>query len=182
MTKNDIYTLLLVVEGIAIVVLSILLFNACSKPADIEYIEVEVRDTITVQKERIVEHTKVQYVTKYDTVVQYVALNDTVLIPVELPIEHMVYEDTITTDSTEVELSIKYSGFKPSLDSIGISYQWHREKPLEARKSGFRSFLGVGCYAGVGVGYDYRDKTFNLGTPEVGIALIYGFGWTWDKK
>lgn len=180
MTKKDVYTLLLVAaEALIILVLSLLLFHACRKPADIIKVPVEVHDTITVTKERIIEHTKVEYVTVFDTMIVVEGHDDTIQVPVELPIEHMMYQDTIRTDSTDVELAIKYSGFKPSLDSVGISYHYVGERAVEVKKTGFRRFVGVGAYVGAGVGYDLLRKDVVVTAPEVGVCVTVGWGYTW---
>lgn len=162
-----------IVEAITIVILAIILWHNTKQVETIE-IPIEIRDTITVEKERIVEHTKVKYVTKFDTVCKIIYGVDTIKSVIELPIEHNIYQDTILTDSTKVEMAIKYSGFKASLDSVGINYHYIGERAVEVKKRGFGQGFGVSINAGYGLSYQNGQISPSY---YVGIGVSYSIGY-----
>lgn len=177
------------IKDIIILVLSILLllsigFNIyqyrCQDPP--ETVTVEVRDTIQIEKERIVEHTRPVYVTKYDTIVQHIerrdSIVDTISVPVEIPITHYEYRDTIKNDSSTCNLLIKYSGYRTSIDTIGINYHLTREIPVNQRKRVFGQAVGIGVSAGYGL--HYSNAAFIPG-PYIGISVNYTIGYVWMK-
>lgn len=151
-----------------------------TRPAEVKEIPFEVRDTVTITKDTIIFKTRTEYVTKFDTVYQVIDGRDTIEIPVELPIEHKVYQDTIRTDTTEIALDIKYSGFKPSLDEVGLIYHLSTKRAVETKKKPkLGQYFGVGFSVGAGAGFNPLTKAPSLAAPEVSIGLQYGFGITW---
>ena len=147
---------------------------SCQKQQEpkIEYIE--KHDTVTVEKERIVEKTKIKYIDRIDTF--YVKeFGDTVLVQ-DLPIEHKVYEDTIKNDSTSTEIKIEYSGFNAQVDGVYVHHNYFEKQTTivkEPKKVGIVWF--VGAYAGYGVHGSINTGTFGHG-PEVGIGVGIGIG------
>lgn len=139
----------------------------------IEYIE--KHDTITVEKERIVEKTKIKYIDRIDTF--YVKESgDTVLAP-DLPIEYKVYEDTIKNDSTSTEIKIEYSGFNPEINNIWLRHNYveKHETVIKTKK------IGIVWFVGFSLGYDacvdVTNKTFNHG-PGLSLSAGIGIGGT----
>lgn len=138
------------------------------KEPQIEEKTVVVTDTVFFP----LEVEKVKTVNRYiwDTIVVY--NTDTVL--VELPFETKQYRDTIRTDSTEIRLKAIYSGFKPTLDTIGVEYQYRPRTVVKTKKNGFRQNFSIGLQLGYGVGMESRQFE-----PYVGIGFQYGFGYAW---
>lgn len=153
------------------------LFIYQSRQKETIEVPVEVKDTITIEKERIVEHTKIEYITKFDTVYEYATDTDTIPVPIEIPIEHKVYEDTLRTDTTEIAFKVLYSGFKPSLDEIGVSYHLHTQRAVKTKK---KPAVGNTLCVGLQVGYGttWPEPKFS---PYVGVGFCYGFGVTFGR-
>lgn len=152
---------------------SIIIYMACHKEDRIEYVPVEIHDTIKIDSTRIVEHTKIVEVKTFDTICQYIDTlwHDTIEIPVEIPIEKKEYKDTLVTDTSKVLIDIKYSGFKATLDEIDIKYQYNRNMPVE-RKSDFWTNRFI-LSAGVMAGYSpiYRNVDIVIGV-SAGIRIL----------
>lgn len=158
-----------------IIVLSILLmislyFNF--KPNNIDYQPLIVHDTIQVDSIRIEEHTKIQYVQSIDTftVVERDTLRDTIYF--QLPIEHKEYQDTLRTDTSEITLDIKYSGFKATLDEINITNHYWKDMPVNQKKWHIKPSFNIGLGGGMGLGI--RDGCLKP-EPQVGIYGTVGF-------
>lgn len=111
-------------------------------------------DTIYIDSIRIVEKTKIKYVTHIDT---FYIKGDTVWLK-DLPIEHKTYKDTIFNSVIKLD----YSGFNASVDNIQI-----KTKP---QRKPFGWSISVGPY--IGYGTDFK----NLG-PSVGVSLQFGWGY-----
>lgn len=143
----------------------------------IEY--VPVHDTITVDKERIVEHTKV--VSTKDTIVQVVLVSDTLLdsVFVSLPMENKEYLDTLTNDSSEAILDIKYHGVYTSIDSVSLNYRYYKERETviqKPRKWGVD--VTVGPY--IGYGASVVNQQFKPGF-QIGIGVSLGLSYRITK-
>lgn len=180
MKIKDIIILVLSILLLLSIVLNVYQYKHQDPP---ETVTVEVRDTIHIEKERIVEHTVPVYVEKFDTIVKYIehrdSVTDTISVPVEIPITHYEYKDTISTDSSSCYLDIQYSGFKAEINDIGVTYHLTREIPVERKYSGFGQAVGVSINAGYGL--SYHDKQIIPG-PYVGIGISYTFGYVWLKR
>lgn len=136
---------------------------------------IPVHDTITVEKERIIEKTKPIFVTdtfiKVDSV--YVGNDGTW---VELPMKWSQYKDTIKNDSSETQIDIKYHGIEAGIDEINLTHNYFEKQTTivkEPKKVGIVWF--VGAYAGYGVHGSINTGTFGHG-PEVGIGVGIGIG------
>lgn len=165
----------------AIIILLSIFLSISATHKETEYVTIETRDTIVVEKERLIQKTKIEYITQYDTAYipsDTVFAGDTVF--VEIPIEHKIYEDTLVTDTSRTELSIRYSGYKANLDRVGINTYYKRDVPIERKKSGFRQFVGIGVGGGISTGYDIMHRNYSYPSVGVGITLTYGWGFTWE--
>lgn len=142
------------------------------KPNKIDYNPLIVHDTIQVDSIRIEEHTKIQYVQSIDTftVVERDTIKDTIYF--QLPIEHKEYQDTLRTDTSEITLDIKYSGFKATLDEINITNHYWEDMPVNQKKWHIKPSFNVGLGGGYGLGI--RDGCLKP-EPQVGIYGTIGF-------
>lgn len=140
-------------------------------------------DTIMVHDTlRIAEHTKPLYVIKWDTLYlekpasQDIARESLCDGYVTIPITQSEYRDTFATDSTRAEVAVLFSGYNARIDSIGINYQATIQPRVERKKSGFGQFVGIGVGAGYGASI---VGTQVYAAPQVGISIVYGFGYHW---
>lgn len=155
------------------IILCICLMSNCSQKPQITTEYVEKHDTITLVEERIVEHTKVQYVNTTDTF--YVTNNDTVYL-YDLPIDYKVYSDTITSDSSETKLDVYYHGFASDIDSIKLNYKYNKEiQTIIQQPKKWGMVVSFGFYGGFGVHGNIQQGTFGYG-PEFGVGVQVGIG------
>jgi len=130
-------------------------------------------DTITITDTfRIAGKTKIEYKTLWDTLV----VRDTDTIAVTIPIEHKEYRDTFVTDSSRIELGVRFQGYKAKIDSIDLQYRFEVEPRTIVKKKGFGQFVGVGV--GVGYGASVVEQRV-YAAPQVGVTFVYGFGYHW---
>lgn len=143
----------------------------------IEVGPVVISDTVTIHDTTYIEkHTKPIKPLPPDTIWihTYDTLVDSIL--VEIPIEQKEYRDTIKTDSSHIELGVKFSGYKAKIDSVGLDYHFSVEPQVIEKKKGWGQFIGIG----VGIGYGMSVvNTQPLLAPQVGINIVYGFGYHW---
>lgn len=134
--------------------------------------QIEIHDTIRVENIRIEEKTKIQFVTTIDTftVVERDTIKDTIYF--QLPIEHKEYTDTIRTDTSEINLKIKYSGFKSNIDEVDISNHYWKNIPVNQKKLHIKPSFNIGL--GVGYGLGIREGCLKP-EPQVGIYGTIGF-------
>lgn len=136
---------------------------------------VEIHDTIKIDSVRIVEKTKIvdksvfdtTYIWKYDTITDTIKL--------EIPIEHKEYIDTLRTDTSEIDLRIKYSGFKTSLDEIDITNHYYVKQPVKTNKIKVGQSITLGVQTGYGVTLTDQPQF----SPYIGLGITYGLGITW---
>lgn len=148
------------------------IYHLTKKSPQIE--RIIVNDTIT--QTHIVEKTKLKYVTKFDTIIKTqidsIIYYDTLYIP----IEHKRYCDSFITDTTELNLQIDYSGFKPSIDTVIYKLSYNPNNALKSKKRGkWGQSIHLGVYAGYGLDVQQQPKF----SPSVGVCISYGFGYTW---
>lgn len=168
--------LIAIVIGIVIGVL-INIPSCKNQEQKVEY--VPVHDTITVDKERIVEHTRV--VSTKDTIVQVVLVSDTLLdsVFVSLPMENKEYVDTLTNDSSEAILDIKYHGVYTSIDSVSLNYHYYKERETIIQKpKRFGLDVTVGPY--IGYGASVVNQQFKPGF-QIGIGVSFGLSYRITK-
>ena len=99
-----------------------------------------------------------------DSTVYYIT--DTVTrvdsIEVEIPISKYSVDTTLVTDSTQLDLSIRTSGYEVKLDTLSYSFTY---RPTKIKKTHW--FIGPS----LGIGYDFTTGKL---VPTIGI----GFGMT----
>lgn len=171
--KNYIFPAL---AGILVGVIIGLLINlpSCQSEPKVIVEYVEKHDTVTIEKERIKEKTKTEYVDRLDTF--YIKESgDTVVID-SIPIEHKVYEDTIKNDSTSTEIKIEYSGFNPEIQSVWLKHNYIEKQETiikEPKKIGIVWSVGP-CVGFGGVG-NLNNGSIGYG-PYIGVSGTIGIG------
>lgn len=111
-----------------------------------------IRDTIRIpppEPQRI-------YVTRYDTI--FVVYNDTLHIPIPIPIERKEYK-------TDQYFAV-VQGYKPELITNEIFTETKIITNTEIQKIKIKPRFGLG----VGVGYGFNGSVF---TPYIGVSLNY---------
>ena len=146
---------------------------SCSQQSTI--IKVPVHDTITVDSIRIQEKIEWKYRTITDTVVAYVSDTDTVYLPIQIPIDHYVYNDTISTDSTSTELQIAYEGWRAKIDSVSLIHNYFYTKEIIPAKEKLVSPF-IGLEAGPVVNYNFSEVKGAAIEAEAGILFRNGWG------
>lgn len=154
-----------------------------------------IRDTIEVDNPAdIAAHTKPKYILKHDTLwlprpevpcdstdsVCDGRVTDS--IPVDIPITCYEYRDTFQTDSSRIELGVQFSGYNAKIDSVDLQYQFNIQPKTIVKKKGWGQFIGIGV--GVGYGASFVGNPSSVGTtiyaaPEIGVHLVYGWGYHW---
>lgn len=135
-----------------------------------------ITDTVTISKIEIQEKIRYKTLLRVDTVRDTIRLasNDTI-ISVSIPITQNTYTDTLLTDTSTLIIGAKYSGYKPSLDSLWYNYTY---KPKEALKSKKKGKFGHSIVIGIQAGYGVTIPTPKF-EPYIGVGITYGFGITW---
>lgn len=148
-------------------------FRSCSsKPAEPALRPEVIHDTITVHDTlRIKEHTKPREVVKIDTIFLQ-GENDTIAVPI--PITAYEYRDTFVTDTSRIELGIRYEGYRAKIDGIDLKSQYTIQPRTIVKKKGWGQFIGIGVGAGYGASV-VGNQVF--AAPQVGISIVYGFGY-----
>lgn len=165
------------------IILCIFLCTMCNKKVDpetktiirTEY--VPVHDTITVEKERIKEHTKI--ISTKDTIIKAdsVLIGDTTT-EIFLPNVYSQYKDTFETDSSQTILAIEYHGILAEIDSINLQQNYFRKETIiEVEKP--KKKIGFVWFAGPVIDYSFHGS-MNNGTwghgPGIGIGFGVGIG------
>ncbi len=165
-------------------------FRSCSsKPAEPAPRPKVIHDTIEVQDSAwLAEHTKPKYVIRRDTLWLpkpeiHCDSTDSVCdgrvtdsIPVDIPITNYEYRDTFTTDSSRIELGVRFSGWHAQIDGIDLNSQYTIQPRTIVKKKGWGQFIGVGI--GVGYGASVVGQTV-YAAPEIGLHITYGWGYHW---
>lgn len=130
---------------------------------------------------RIKEHTKPKEVVRRDTLylpaVAENATTDTMDADFALvPITQYEYRDTFTTDSSRIELGVRFSGWHAQIDGIDLKSQYTIQPRTIEKKKGWGQFLGLGI--GLGYGAAVVNGSVYAG-PEVGVHVTYGWGYHW---
>lgn len=160
-------------------------------PAD----PVVIHDTVEISNPAdIAAHTKPKYVIKHDTLwlPKPEAPCDstdslcngivTDSIPVEIPIMCYEYRDTFQTDSSHIELGVEFSGYNAKIENIDLQYRFNIQPRTIVKKNGWGQFIGIGV--GVGYGASFVGNPSSVGAtiytaPEIGVHLVYGWGYHW---
>lgn len=159
-------------------------FRSCSsKPAEPALRPEVIHDTVCIHDTmRIAAKTTTRYITRTDTVVKTITvLGDTVTVPVEMPLEHKQYRDTFTTDSSRIELGVRFSGWHAQIDGIDLKSQYTIQPRTIEKKKGWGQFIGVGIGVGYGASFvgNGSGVTIVHAAPEIGVHITYGWGYHW---
>lgn len=101
---------------------------------------------------------------------------------VQVPMTAYEFRDTITTDTSRIELGIQFSGYKAKIDGIDLKSQYTVQPRTIVKKKGWGQFVGLGV--GIGYGVSFTKNPYSAGTvvnaaPEIGVHLVYGWGYHW---
>lgn len=130
-----------------------------------------ITDTITnvVYDTVFIDHFETVKLPTTDTTVYYIA--DTVTrvdsVFVEVPISIYKFDTTLTTDTTQLNLSIRTSGYEVKLDTLSYSFTYG---PTKTKTNYFRDHFrfGVGVSTGFGV-FSKKPDVF------LGFGVYYCF-------
>lgn len=166
--KDSIITILVIIAIVSLFFNGWQFYQRTQVPPT-EPILVTLHDTLVIDSTRVVEHTKLQYITKDS--IQYVYKTDSVVDSIYIPIdiEHKIYKDTLENDSASYDISILYSGFHSSIDEINIKSIRSTEVSFQCPKPRkFHIALSAGYYTG----YNLIDRKIYSG-PGAGISFTY---------
>ena len=166
--------ILTAVGGMAVGAIAMFCFSRCNGPEPIE--PVIIHDSITVRdttylagKTKVLHVRDTVYLTKYDTIEGRTDTTQTLIYATKQ------YTDTFATDTSRIELAVRYSGYNAHIDSVGLQYRFEVQPKVVHDKRGFGQFVGIG----VGVGYGLGCKDPLRFEPYVGVHVVYGFGYHW---
>lgn len=148
------------VNTLLIIILIITCFRCCdSSKTDKE--PIQQKDTITIIKRDTITIIKPQHIYKYvDRIIRDTLYSvDSVLVPVNVPIETKVYQDS--------NYRAVISGYRPELDSISI---FNKNQIQYINK--INKIKKWNISPAVGVGYGILNKRFDT---YVGFSLNYNF-------
>ena len=132
---------------------------------------VVITDTLTniVYDTVYLERYKTVKLPVVDTLVYYIT--DTVTrvdsIEVEIPISKYKFDTTLFTDSTQLNLSIRNSGYEVKLDTLYYSFTY---RPTKTKTNFFKEHFKFG--AGISIGFGVFSKKPDI---FVGIGVYYTF-------
>lgn len=142
-----------------IIIIVVTCIRCCSKT---KKEPIKITDTITIIKRDTITIIKPQHIYKYvDRIVRDTLYSiDSILVPVDVPIETKIYTDS--------SYKVVISGYRPELDSIYIfnknQIQYINKITYKAKKWNFSP--------SVGVGYGAFNKKIDM---YVGFSLNYNF-------
>ena len=86
------------------------------------------------------------------------------------------YRDTFATDSSRIELGVRFSGYEAKIEDIDLQYRFSVQPRTIVKKKGWGQFVGVG----IGLGYGASVVGQRVyAAPEVGVHITYGWGYHW---
>lgn len=148
-------------------------FRSCSQTKQPQVEPIVIHDTVCLYDTvRIAAKTRLICTTRTDTLI----VRDTDTIQVSLPLEHKEYRDTFQTDTSRIELGIRYEGYKAKIDGIDLQYRFESQPRIIEKKKGWGQFVGIGI--GVGYGASVVGQTVYV-APEIGVHITYGWGYHW---
>ena len=164
--KETVKTFVIVVLVILVVLLSVKSMKYYQK-SQVKPETVYLTDTLTqvIYDTVFVEHFETVKLPVVDTTVCYII--DTVTrvdsIEVEVPISKFQLDTCFTTDSTNLNIRIRNSGFNVTLDTLSYSFTYRPTKINKTKKTHW--FIGPS----LGIGYDFTSGKL---IPTIGIGLI----------
>lgn len=137
------------------VILLVLVQKRCRNEGNVANSVVYVHDTITdmVWDTSYVTHTVTVMLPLHDTLWKDSVRVDSVR--VEVPISRYIYDTTLTTDTTELDLSVRASGFAVSLDTLTYTLRYNPTTIPEERRWGIFAgpVVGIGTNGRLCVGF-----------------------------
>ena len=161
--KETVKTFVIVVLVLLVVFLSVKSMKYYQK-SQVKSETVYLTDTITnvVYDTLFFDHFETVKLPVTDTTICYIT--DTVTrvdsIEVEIPISKFQLDTTFTTDTTQLNLSIRNSGYAVTLDTLSYHFEY---TPTKTKK--IHWFIGPS----LGIGYDFTTGKL---IPTIGIGLI----------
>ena len=161
--KETFKTLVIVVLVLLVVFLSVKSMKYYQKSQE-KSETIYLTDTITnvVYDTLFFDHFEIVKLPTTDTTICYIT--DTVTrvdsIEVEIPISKFQLDTTFTTDTTQLNLSIRNSGYAVTLDTLSYHFEY---TPTKTKK--IHWFIGPS----LGIGYDFTTGKL---IPTIGIGLI----------
>jgi len=154
-------------------------FRSCSKPTEPTTQPETIHDTVTVRDTlHIKEHTKPKEVVRRDTIWLPLdtplgtSLDTGSLIPVDLPITRSEYRDTFTTDSSRIELGVKFSGWHAQIDAVDLNYDFTIPTKIVTKRQRFSWSLTIGLQGGYGATFG-KDGVVEM-RPYAGVGGTLG--------
>lgn len=95
---------------------------------------------------------------------------------VQVPMTAYEFRDTITTDTSRIELGIQFSGYKAKIDGIDLKSQYTVQPRTIEKKKGWGWSVHIGPYAGYGV--TVIDNRI-YAAPSAGLNVSVGWGYHW---
>lgn len=167
------------ISSLAIGVLMGLLITMKSCSSNKQPDTIVINDTIVrTDTAYIASKTKILYKTTHDTIViaKIDSIHEVDTIRIEIPIEHKEYRDTFSTDSSSINLAVKFSGYHTKIDSVGLDYNFLVEPKVITKKKGFGWCLMPSINLGYGLGVNPSTSVF---TPYIGVGVSIGWGYHW---
>lgn len=93
-----------------------------------------------------------------------------------VPITQHEYRDTFQTDSSRIELGVRFSGYDAKIENVDLQYCFNVQPRTIVKKKGWGQFIGVGIGFGYGASV-VGQKVY--AAPEVGVHITYGWGYHW---
>ena len=89
------------------------------------------------------------------------------------------YRDTFQTDTSRIELGIRYEGYKAKIDGIDLQYRFESQPRIIEKKKGWGQFVGIGVGYGASFVGNGSGATIVHAAPEIGVHITYGWGYHW---
>ena len=162
--KETVKSFVIIILVLSVVLLSITSMKCYQKSREKpETKTIVVSDTITkvVYDTLFIDHFETVKLPITDTIVIDSLRIDSVF--VEVPISIYKFDTCFTTDSTNLNIMIRNSGFNVILDSLSYSFTYRPTKINKTKK--IHWFIGPS----IGLGYDFTTGKF---IPTIGIGLI----------
>ena len=168
--KETVKTFVIIILVLLVVFLSIKT-EKCYQEARKQSQPVIITDTITnvLYDTVFIDHFETVKLPVVDSTVYYIT--DTVKrvdsVFVEVPISIYKFDTTFLTDTTQLNLSIRNSGYAVKLDSLSYSFTY---KPTHQKTNFFKEHFKFG--AGIGTGFGVFSKKPDI---FVGVGFYYCF-------
>ena len=171
MTKETIKTFVITTLIFLVVVLSIKTekcYQEARKQPETKTITVTETITNVVYDTLFINHFETVKLPVVDTIIRDSLRIDSIF--VEIPISKFQFDTCFTTDTTQLNLSIRNSGYAVTLDSLSYYFEY-TPRPIKLSKSNFfKDHFRFG--AGVSTGYGCFSKKTDI---FLGIGFYYCF-------